>query len=169
MKPHTTMRWGACELSCRGFKPLPNVASKTTGHITFPCTGHAFPPTTPLLYAAEKYDRPGPASTVRALLRTPAFSDAPLHLYATACHFQLCGQCTRNVYTLARPRPPRPHPPCRVFSASALRTSSPPSSCTITGVCSSEHALRNPPFLTNVQLNDATVCDARAVVRLDGA
>src|SRR6266851_6560510 len=29
----------------------------------------------PVLYAAEKYEMPGPASIVRALLRTPAFSD----------------------------------------------------------------------------------------------
>jgi len=41
----------------------------------------------PVLYAAEKYDMPGPASIVRALLRTPAFADAPLRLYAAACHF----------------------------------------------------------------------------------
>jgi hypothetical protein len=41
----------------------------------------------PVLYAAEKYDMPGPASIVRALLRTPTFSDAPLRLYAAACHF----------------------------------------------------------------------------------
>lgn len=41
----------------------------------------------PVLYAAEKYDMPGPASIVRALLRTPTFVDAPLRLYAAACHF----------------------------------------------------------------------------------
>ncbi len=41
----------------------------------------------PVLYAAEKYDMPGPASIVRALLRTPTFADAPLRLYAAACHF----------------------------------------------------------------------------------
>jgi hypothetical protein len=41
----------------------------------------------PVLYAAEKYDMPGPASIVRALLRTPAFADEPLRLYAAACHF----------------------------------------------------------------------------------
>ena len=41
----------------------------------------------PVLYAAEKYDMPGPASIVRALLRTPTFTDAPLRLYASACHF----------------------------------------------------------------------------------
>ena len=40
-----------------------------------------------VLYAAEKYEMPGPASIVRALLRTPAFSDEPLRLYAAACHF----------------------------------------------------------------------------------
>jgi BTB/POZ domain len=41
----------------------------------------------PVLYAAEKYDMMGPSSIIRALLRTPAFSDSPLRLYAAACHF----------------------------------------------------------------------------------
>jgi hypothetical protein len=41
----------------------------------------------PVLFAAEKYDMPGPASIVRALLRTHTFADAPLRLYAAACHF----------------------------------------------------------------------------------
>lgn len=41
----------------------------------------------PVLYAAEKYDMPGPASIMRALLRAPTFTDAPLRLYASACHF----------------------------------------------------------------------------------
>jgi hypothetical protein len=37
--------------------------------------------TEPALYTAEKYDKPGPASIMRALLRTPAFSDEPLWLH----------------------------------------------------------------------------------------
>jgi hypothetical protein len=41
----------------------------------------------PVLYAAEKYDMPGPASIMRALLRSPSFTDSPLRLYAAACHF----------------------------------------------------------------------------------
>jgi BTB/POZ domain len=41
----------------------------------------------PVLYAAEKYDMVGPSSIIRALLRTQAFADAPLRLYAAACHF----------------------------------------------------------------------------------
>jgi hypothetical protein len=41
----------------------------------------------PVLYAAEKYDMPGPASIMRALLRAPTFTDAPIRLYAAACHF----------------------------------------------------------------------------------
>jgi hypothetical protein len=41
----------------------------------------------PVLYAAEKYDMIGPSSIIRALLRTPAFTDSPLRLYAAACHF----------------------------------------------------------------------------------
>jgi BTB/POZ domain len=41
----------------------------------------------PVLYAAEKYEMPGPASIMRALLRAPTFTDAPLRLYAAACHF----------------------------------------------------------------------------------
>ncbi|TFY63387.1 hypothetical protein EVG20_g6331, partial [Dentipellis fragilis] len=42
----------------------------------------------PLLYAAEKYDMPGPQSIVRALLRTKPFLDAPLRLYAAACRYE---------------------------------------------------------------------------------
>ncbi|THH21327.1 hypothetical protein EW146_g215 [Bondarzewia mesenterica] len=41
----------------------------------------------PLLYAAEKYDTPGPVSIVRALIRTQPFLDSPLHLYAAACRW----------------------------------------------------------------------------------
>ncbi|KAI0047466.1 hypothetical protein FA95DRAFT_1559090 [Auriscalpium vulgare] len=41
----------------------------------------------PLLYAAEKYDMPGPQSIVRALVRTPPFLDTPLRLYAAACRY----------------------------------------------------------------------------------
>jgi hypothetical protein len=41
----------------------------------------------PVLYTAEKYNMPGLASIVHALLRTPAFSDEPLRLYSAACHF----------------------------------------------------------------------------------
>ena len=37
--------------------------------------------TEPALYTAEKYDEPGPASIMRALLRMPAFSDEPLWLH----------------------------------------------------------------------------------------
>ena len=37
--------------------------------------------TEPALYTAEKYDTPGQASILRALLRTPAFSDEPLWLH----------------------------------------------------------------------------------------
>jgi hypothetical protein len=41
----------------------------------------------PVLYAAEKYDVPCPASIMHALLRTPVFADEPLRRYAAACHF----------------------------------------------------------------------------------
>ena len=37
--------------------------------------------TEPALYIAEKYDEPSPASIMRALLHTPAFSDEPLWLH----------------------------------------------------------------------------------------
>ena len=39
----------------------------------------------PLLFAAEKYDMPGPPSIVRALVQTPPLLDDPLRLYALAC------------------------------------------------------------------------------------
>lgn len=40
-----------------------------------------------LLYAAEKYDMPGPMSIIRILIMTPALLDQPLRLYAVACRF----------------------------------------------------------------------------------
>ncbi|EIN12032.1 hypothetical protein PUNSTDRAFT_112000 [Punctularia strigosozonata HHB-11173 SS5] len=41
----------------------------------------------PLLYAAEKYDMPGPLSIIRMLVMTPAVIDDPLRLYAVACRY----------------------------------------------------------------------------------
>jgi hypothetical protein len=40
-----------------------------------------------LLFAAEKYDMPGPTSIIRKLIMTPPLLDQPLRLYSTACHF----------------------------------------------------------------------------------
>ncbi|KII92013.1 hypothetical protein PLICRDRAFT_122356 [Plicaturopsis crispa FD-325 SS-3] len=40
-----------------------------------------------LLYAAEKYDMPGPMSIVRVLIMTPELLQHPLRLYAVACRF----------------------------------------------------------------------------------
>lgn len=40
-----------------------------------------------LLYAAEKYDMPGPMSVIRALVMTPPLLDNPLRLYAVARRF----------------------------------------------------------------------------------
>jgi len=41
----------------------------------------------PIMYAAEKYDMPGPMSIVRALVMTPPFLADPLRLYAMACRY----------------------------------------------------------------------------------
>lgn len=41
----------------------------------------------PILHAAEKYDMPGPASIVRALVMTPPLLSEPLRLYAIACRY----------------------------------------------------------------------------------
>jgi hypothetical protein len=41
----------------------------------------------PLLYAAEKYDMPGPLSIIRMLVMTPAIISDPLRLYAVACRY----------------------------------------------------------------------------------
>jgi hypothetical protein len=41
----------------------------------------------PILYAAEKYDMPGPHSIIRALAHTPPFLDEPLRLFAAACRY----------------------------------------------------------------------------------
>ncbi|KAI0071717.1 hypothetical protein K474DRAFT_574350 [Panus rudis PR-1116 ss-1] len=40
-----------------------------------------------VLYAAEKYDTPGPLSLIRALLMPKAILDDPLHLYVMACRY----------------------------------------------------------------------------------
>lgn len=41
----------------------------------------------PLLYAAEKYDMPGPLSIVRALVMTPPMLANPLRLFVMACRY----------------------------------------------------------------------------------
>ncbi|KAH8093895.1 hypothetical protein BXZ70DRAFT_369918 [Cristinia sonorae] len=41
----------------------------------------------PLLYAAEKYDMPGPLSLVRALISTSPFTSDPLRLYTLCCRY----------------------------------------------------------------------------------
>ena len=46
----------------------------------------------PVLYTAEKYDMPGPASIVRALLRTPTLVNAPLRLYCMPRRATLAGR-----------------------------------------------------------------------------
>jgi hypothetical protein len=46
----------------------------------------------PVLYTAEKYDMLGPASIVRALLRTPTFVDAPLRLCCMQRRATLAGR-----------------------------------------------------------------------------
>jgi hypothetical protein len=40
-----------------------------------------------LLFAAEKYDMPGPMSIIRMLVMTPPLLEHPLRLYASACRF----------------------------------------------------------------------------------
>ncbi|KZP08450.1 hypothetical protein FIBSPDRAFT_1052417 [Athelia psychrophila] len=40
-----------------------------------------------LLYAAEKYDMPGPMSIIRMSVMTPTLLDQPLRLYAVACRY----------------------------------------------------------------------------------
>lgn len=41
-----------------------------------------------LLFAAEKYEKPGPVSLIRVLIMTPPLLDQLLRLYAAATH---CG------------------------------------------------------------------------------
>lgn len=41
----------------------------------------------PLLFAAEKYDMPGPLSIVRAMVSTPSLLADPLHLLVLACRY----------------------------------------------------------------------------------
>ncbi|KAH8985796.1 hypothetical protein EDB92DRAFT_1337643 [Lactarius akahatsu] len=109
----------------------------------------------PVLYAAEKYDMPGPASIVRALLRTPAFADAPLRLYAAACHFGWADDAraasTRSLVLDL-------HAPDHRAALMRLRTAD------LLALFELHHTRRaqfrarlaEPPFLTDVQLGDAS-------------
>lgn len=40
-----------------------------------------------ILFAAEKYDMPGPMSIVRLLVMTPPLLDQPFRLYTVACRY----------------------------------------------------------------------------------
>lgn len=40
-----------------------------------------------ILYAAEKYDMPGPMSIIRLLIMTPPLLDQPFRLYTVACRY----------------------------------------------------------------------------------
>ena len=109
----------------------------------------------PVLYAAEKYDMPGPASIVRALLRTPAFADAPLRLYAAACHFGWADDAraasTRSLVLDL-------HAPEHRAALLRLRTAD------LLALFDLHHTRRaqfrarlaEPPFLTDAQLGDTT-------------
>ncbi|KAI9452648.1 hypothetical protein BJY52DRAFT_900799 [Lactarius psammicola] len=109
----------------------------------------------PVLYAAEKYDMPGPASIVRALLRTPAFADAPLRLYAAACHFGWADDAraasTRSLVLDL-------HAPEHRTALLRLRTAD------LLALFELHHnrraqfraRLAEPPFLTDAQLGDTT-------------
>jgi hypothetical protein len=108
----------------------------------------------PVLYASEKYDMPGPASIVRALLRTPAFADAPLRLYAAACHFGWAEDIrTASTRSLAA----NLYGPENRAALLRLRTSD------LLALFELHHARRvqfrdrvaQAPFLTDAQLNDA--------------
>ncbi|KAI0290390.1 hypothetical protein B0F90DRAFT_1672008 [Multifurca ochricompacta] len=109
----------------------------------------------PVLYAAEKYDMPGPASIVRALLRTPAFTDAPLRLYAAACHFGWA-EDTRAAST--RSLTLDLHSPNHRSALLRLRTAD------LFALIELHHSRRaqfrsrlaEPPFLADTQLNDPT-------------
>ena len=110
----------------------------------------------PVLYASEKYDMPGPASIVRALLRTPAFADAPLRLYAAACHFGWTDDArAASTQSLVLDL----HAPTHRTSLLRLR------SADLLALFELHHTRRaqfrarlsEPPFLTDAQLSDAPV------------
>ncbi|KAI0259032.1 hypothetical protein BC834DRAFT_926367 [Gloeopeniophorella convolvens] len=109
----------------------------------------------PILYAAEKYDMPGPASIVRALLRTPAFLDAPLRLYAAACHF---GWADDARLASARSLTLDLHAPAHRGALLRLRT---PDLLALFELHHTRRAqfrarLTEAPFLTDLQLSDVT-------------
>ena len=109
----------------------------------------------PVLYAAEKYDMPGPASIVRALLRTPAFADAPLRLYAAACHFGWADDArAASTHSLVLDL----HAPTHRAALLRLRTAD------LLALFELHHTRRaqfrarlaEHPFLTDAQLSDST-------------
>jgi len=61
----------------------------------------AWDTTEPALYTGEKYDKPGPASIMRALLRTPVFSDEPLWPHSAGMPW-LRGGRAHGVHLLAQ-------------------------------------------------------------------
>ena len=111
----------------------------------------------PVLYAAEKYDMPGPASIVRALLRTPAFADGALRLYAAACHFgraedarsAFTHSLTVNLYDLKKsPALPRLHTADLLASFELHHE----------WRKQFHQRIAESPFLTDAQLGDAARC-----------
>ncbi|KAI0055747.1 hypothetical protein BV25DRAFT_1921545 [Artomyces pyxidatus] len=122
----------------------------------------------PLLYAAEKYDMPGPQSIVRALLRTPPFLDVPLRLYAAACRYGWASEA-RVASTLALTHDL--HAPEHRAALLKLKTGD------LLALYDLHHERRElfrtrlsePPFLTDVQLTEAYARCARCHEPVDYA
>jgi len=108
----------------------------------------------PLLYAAEKYDMPGPLSIVRALLRTPPFLDEPLRLFAAACRYGWAaeGRLASTLTLTLNLHAPEYRPALLKLKTHALLA-----------LHDLHHARREqfrerigqPPFLTDAQMSDA--------------
>ena len=96
----TTSRWfnAMFSLPQKGAPATPDVLYMDEDALTLEsllrlaCGLPILPPTSydaldPLLFAAEKYEMPGPMSIIRMLVMTPPLLNQPLRLYAVACRF----------------------------------------------------------------------------------
>ncbi|KAI0028879.1 hypothetical protein K488DRAFT_89317 [Vararia minispora EC-137] len=109
----------------------------------------------PILYAAEKYDMPGPHSIIRALAHTPPFLNEPLRLFAAACRYDWPDEA-RLASTLSLAldlADPLYRPDLLKLKTSALLALQDLHRARLAGF---RARLSQPPFLTDVQMADGS-------------